>query len=148
MKKKHAPSNSIVNKRASFDYELKTEYVAGIALSGAEVKSLRMGHAHLRGAFITMKGGEAWLNNMQVTPTNSTASQLPEEKQTRARKLLLKKKQLAELATAKDQSLTIVPTKVLTKGRYIKVVLYTAKGKKHYDKRAKIKEIIRLKYFP
>ncbi|MCU0667391.1 MAG: SsrA-binding protein SmpB, partial [Patescibacteria group bacterium] len=116
------------------------EYTAGIVLSGAEVKSLRIGHANIKGAFITLKNNEAWLNNMQVTPTNNTASQLPEDLQTRPRKLLLKQKELGQLTQARVQGLTIIPIKVFTNGRYIKVLISTAKGKKTYDKRAKIKE--------
>ena len=140
MKKKQVQKGTIVNKRARFDYDVKTEYSAGVVLTGAEVKSLRMGHANLRGAFITVKNGEAWLNNMQVTPTNSTKLQLPEEKQTIPRKLLLKQKELAQLAQAKEQGLTIIPIKVFTNGRFIKILISTAKGKKLYDKRETLKQ--------
>jgi SsrA-binding protein len=140
MSKKPSQKGTIVNKRARFDYDIKDEYTAGIVLSGAEVKSLRIGHANIKGAFITLKNNEAWLNNMQVTPTNNTASQLPEDLQTRPRKLLLKQKELGQLTQARVQGLTIIPIKVFTNGRYIKVLISTAKGKKTYDKRAKIKE--------
>lgn len=139
MKKKHGNTGSIVNSRARFDYDLKDEYIAGISLTGAEVKCLRLGRAQMKGAFVTMQNGEAWLNNVQINPDTSTAMHLPEEKQSKARKLLLKKRELAELTKAKDQSLTIVPLKILTKGRYIKVIVSTAKGKKKYDKRQTIK---------
>ena len=139
MKKKHSNS-AISNQRARFDYDIKDEYTAGIILSGAETKSLRMGRGSLRGAFVTIKDGEAWLNNMQIMPTNANRAHLAEQDQTRARKLLLHTKQLHQLASAKEQGLAIVPLKILTKTRYIKVVITTAKGKKKYDKRAKIKE--------
>ena len=139
MRKKAIQNTSISNSRARFDYDLKKEFIAGIALTGAEVKSLRQGRAQMKGAFVTMQNGEAWLNNVQINPDNSNALHLPEEKQSRARKLLLKKRELEELSKAKDQSLTIVPIKILTKSRYIKVIISTAKGKKKTDKRQTIK---------
>ncbi|MCU0667049.1 MAG: SsrA-binding protein, partial [Patescibacteria group bacterium] len=55
MSKKPSQKGTIVNKRARFDYDIKDEYTAGIVLSGAEVKSLRIGHANIKGAFITLK---------------------------------------------------------------------------------------------
>lgn len=140
MNKKRITTSTIDNKRARFDYDLKTEYVAGIVLTGAETKSLRLSRGSLRGAFVTIKNGEAWLNNLQVMPMNTNAAHLPEAEQTRARKLLLKSKELTELIQAKEQGNTIVPIKMLTKGRYIKVVIATAKGKKAYDKRQVLKK--------
>jgi SsrA-binding protein len=130
----------IVNKAARRDYELKQFYNAGIVLTGAETKSLRTGHGHLRGAFANIKDGELWLFNATVTAGNFNRQALPEESQTRARKLLVKKKQLAELIAAKEQGLTIVPIKMLTKGRFIKVEIATGKGLKKYDKRSKLKK--------
>ncbi len=140
MKKKHASPHAISNQRAHYDYSIKDEFIAGIVLTGAETKSLRMARGSLRGAFITMKNGEAWLNNMQIMPMNTNQAHLSESDQTRARKLLLKQKELAELTKAKEQGSAIVPLKMRLGGRYIKIVIATAKGKKSYDKRAKIKE--------
>jgi SsrA-binding protein len=136
---KQKQSTTITNPRARFDYELKDEYIAGIALTGAEVSSIRQGRAQMRGAFVTIKDREAWLNNVQINPTNNNRANLPEEAQSRARKLLLKKKELAELVKAKEQGNTIVPLKILPKGRYIKAVVAIARGKKKADKRATIK---------
>ena len=140
MKKKSTNTNAISNQRAYYDYTVKDEFIAGIVLTGAETKSLRMARGSLRGAFITMKNGEAWLNNMQIMPMNTNQAHLSESDQTRARKLLLKQKELAELTKAKEQGSAIVPLKMRLGGRYIKIVIATAKGKKAYDKRAKIKE--------
>lgn len=140
MKKKHTPAKSIDNKRARFDYDIKDEYVAGVVLTGAETKSLRFSRGSLRGAFVTIKDTEAWLNNMQVMPMNTNQANLAEDEQTRARKLLLNGREIQELIAAKDQGNAIVPIKLLTKGRFIKVVIATGKGKKNQDKRAKIKE--------
>lgn len=137
---KKPKTHTITNQRAFFDYSILQEFVAGIVLTGAETKSLRFSRGSLKGAFVTIKNGEAWLNNMQIMPMSTNSAYLPELEQTRARKLLLKRKELAELTRAKDQGSAIVALKMRTNGRFIKVVIATAKGKKAYDKRAKIKE--------
>ena len=140
MAKKKSSTGSIVNRKARHDYEIKQSYEAGIVLSGAETKSLRMGHGHLRGAFVNIKDDELWLFNATITATNSNKNALTEEDQTRPRKLLIKPKELRELILAKEQGLTIIPLKLLTKKRFIKVEIATARGLKKYDKRAKIKQ--------
>ena len=137
---KKPQKKGIANKRARFDYDLHEEIVAGIVLSGAETKSLRMSNGSLQGSFATMKEGELWLNNMLISPLNTNRHSLSEQQQTRARKLLITKKQLGEIELAKQQGRSIVPIKLLTSGRYIKVVLGIGKGKKKYDKRETIKK--------
>ena len=137
-KKPQAPG-LIVNKQARRDYQLTNTYLAGLVLSGAEVKSLRTGHGHLRGAFVNIKDGELWLFNATINATNANKNSLSESDQTRARKLLVKKKELQELQRAKDQGLTIIPIKLLTKNHFIKVEIAIGKGLKKYDKRQKIK---------
>ena len=132
--------NSIINRTARRDYDIRQQYTAGIVLSGAETKSLRTGHGHLRGAFVNIKDGELWLFNATITASNFNRQALPEETQTRPRKLLVSKRQLHELQSAKEQGLTIIPLKVLTKGKYIKVDIATAKGLKKYDKRQVLKK--------
>jgi SsrA-binding protein len=139
MKKKRTVTGSIANKRARFDYELKDSFMAGLVLTGPEVRSVRMNHASLQGSFVNVKDGEAWLMNAQIMPVKTNAAHLPSEMQTRNRKLLLKKRELDSLIQAKNQGLTIVPTKILTKGRFIKLEIAIARGKKQYDKRETIK---------
>jgi SsrA-binding protein len=139
-KKKATQPGVISNRRARFDYEVRETYLAGLVLSGAEVKSLRTGHGHLRGAYVTMKDGELWLINATITPTNANAAHLGESAQTRTRKLLVKKKELDELTEAKQQGLTLIPLRLLTHSRYIKCEIAIAKGKKEYDKREVIKQ--------
>lgn len=137
-KKKHDTS-SILNRRAKFDFELKDSFIAGIALTGAETRSVREHAATLQGAFVQIKDNEAWLINAQVTPVKTNKAQLPSELQIRNRKLLLKKREIDNLITAKQQGLTIVPIKLLTKGRFIKLEIALGKGKRKYDKREVIK---------
>jgi SsrA-binding protein len=140
MKKKPSGQPSIQNRRARYDYDIKDVFTAGIALSGAEVKSLRMSHGHLRGAYVQIKGGEAWLVNGTITPLKTNATHLDETVQTRDRKLLLKGRELEQLQEAKNQGLTIVPLRILNRTRYIKVEIATARGKRKYDKRELIKQ--------
>ena len=141
--KKHKSNQSsgvVANKRAFFDYTVSQPLIAGIALTGPEVRSVRSNHASLVGAFVTVKDGEAFLLNAQVMPLKTNAAHLPSEIQIRTRKLLLKKRQIDDLIQAKQQGYTIIPLKILTKGKFIKVEIALAKGKRQYDKRESIKK--------
>lgn len=140
MKKKQQNPGVISNKRARFDYDIEDSYLAGIVLTGPETRSLREHHGSLQGAFVQIKDGEAWLMNSLVTPLKTNAAHLPSEIQIRNRKLLLKKRELAQLIEAKQQGNTIVPLRILTKGRFIKIEIAVGKGKRQYDKRHAIKE--------
>lgn len=140
MKKKQQNTGVISNKRTRFDYELKDTLLAGIVLTGAETRSLREHHGSLQGAFVQIKDGEAWLMNSLVTPLKTNAANLPSEIQIRNRKLLLKKRELAGLIEAKQQGNTIVPIRLLTRGRFIKLEIAVGRGKKQYDKREVIKK--------
>lgn len=115
------------------------KYEAGIELLGTEVKSVRGGHMALEGAFVIIRGGEAFLVNANIPPYQP--SNTPENYEPlRTRKILLTKKEIAELAASeRNKSLTIVPLAVYNKGRKIKVSLALAKGKKKFDKRETIK---------
>lgn len=138
MKKHKTSVKRITNKRARFDYDLADSIVAGLVLSGAETKALRMGHGHLRGAYVTVRGDELYLLNATITGFNGV--KLEEAEQTRSRKLLLKRREITGLLEAKKQGKSIIPTELLTHGRYIKVRISTGTGKKHYDKRESIKK--------
>ena len=136
-KKKSTPSKSISNRRARHDYELEDSLVVGLELNGREVKSLRMGHGQLRGAYVTVKDNELWLINSTINGT--TGIPLSESEQTRTRKVLAKRKQIDQLIIEKQQGKTIIPLEILTKGRYIKLRISVGKGKKRYDKRQTLK---------
>ena len=144
MAKKKSPKSKtaapIVNRRARFDYELGDELVAGLVLTGLETRAARDGHIQLKGSYVTIKAGELWLNNASFSlKLNERGKPGARTVDTEPRKLLVNKKQLASLAAEKKQGMTIVPTKLLTRGRYIKIVIALGKGKKHYDKRQTIK---------
>ncbi len=138
MKKKRTATGTIRNKRARFDYELGDSVVAGLVLNGREAKNLRMGHGQLRGAYVTVKDNELWLINASIHGTNGIP--IPEEEVTQARKILAKRKEIDAIIAAKKQGRTIVPTEILTKGRYIKVRIALGTGKKQHDKRSNIRE--------
>ena len=135
-------TNSIVikNKRASFDYEFIETYVAGIVLTGTEIKSIRMGKSSLVDSFCTVVQSELWVRNMYVAEyfygsyNNHVAR--------RDRKLLLNRKELKKIESlSKNTGFTIVPTKLfLNEKGLAKLVIAVAKGKKSYDKRQSLRE--------
>ncbi|MDB5169805.1 MAG: SsrA-binding protein [Candidatus Saccharibacteria bacterium] len=135
-KKPNAPKQ-ITNRRARFDYELGDSLVVGVELTGAETKALRMGHGQLRGAYVTVKQEELFLINAAINGTSGVP--IEESEQTRARKLLAKRREIAALIAAKQQGQTIVPLELLTGGRYIKLRISVGRGKKLYDKRQTLK---------
>jgi SsrA-binding protein len=132
-------SDYIVNKKATFDYELLERYEAGVLLSGHEVKAVRAGKASLNGAYVIIRGGEAYLVNATISPyqvANTPKGYDPE----RARKLLFSKKELGELERgSENQGLTIVAIKWYNKKRYLKLEVALARGKKKADKRETLK---------
>lgn len=137
--KKHT-STPIVNKRARFDYELGDEIVTGLSLTGPETRAARDGHIQLKGAFVTIKNNELWLNNASFSlKLNQKGDANARTIDTTPRKLLAKRKEIDKLAASKKQGMTIVPIKLLTNGRYIKLVIALGKGKKLYDKRETLK---------
>lgn len=137
--KKHV-GTPIINKRARFDYELGDELVVGLSLSGPETRAARDGHIQLKGSFVTIKGDELWLNNASFSiKLNQKGDTNARSIDTTPRKLLAKRSQITTLAERKKQGMSIVPTKLLTQGRYIKLVIALGKGKKNYDKRETLK---------
>lgn len=137
VKKKLNQPKSIQNRRARHDYALDDSLVVGIELTGAETKSLRRGHGHIKGAYVTIKDGELWLFNSTIH--GDAGIKISEQDKTRTRKLLAKRKEIDELAQAKQQGNTIVPLEILTQGRYIKVRIAAGRGQKRWDKRQTIK---------
>lgn len=129
-----------VNRRAGFDYEILDTYEAGIELAGSEVKSVRSGRAQLAGAFVIIRGGEAWLTNAAIPPyqtANAPAGYDP----TRARRLLLHRRELEGLiGTAGKTGLTLVVLRMYTKGPRIKVAFGLARRRKKGDQRERIRE--------
>lgn len=130
---------NIRNKRATFDYEILEEYVAGVVLVGTEIKSIRLGKASLTESYCYFDKGELWLRGMNVAEYGwgTCNNHAPR----RDRKLLLQRKELNKLQRAlQDRGLTIVALRLfLSKKGLAKVVIGLARGRKSYDKREYIK---------
>lgn len=140
-KKKKAPvQRAIVNRRARFDYEIGEEIIAGLVLTGPEVRAARDGHIQLKGSFVTIRNNELWLNNASFSlKLNQRGVVGARTIDTEPRKLLASRSQIDSLAAKKQQGMTIVPLKLLNSGKFVKVVIALGKGKKNYDKRETIK---------
>lgn len=124
----------IQNRRASFDYELLERFEAGVVLTGSEIKSLRQGGVTLGEAFARVRGGEVWLEGMHIPPYREASYNNHEP--LRSRKLLLKRREIAEIARGLErQGLTLVPTRLYFKGGWVKLEVALGRGKKRYDKR-------------
>lgn len=141
-KKLASKPSAVVNRRATFDYAIDRdqELVVGLALTGPETRAARDGHIQLKGSFVTIRDGELWLNNasfsLRLNERNKPGARSID---TSPRKLLAKRKQINDLAARKQSGMSIVPLRLLTKGRFIKIVIALGKGKKNYDKRETLK---------
>ena len=127
------------NRQAYHDYFVDETIEAGIALSGTEVKSVRAGHATLRGSYARIKDGEVWLEGAHIAEyEQGTYMNHPP---TRPRKLLLHRREIDRLENrVAAKGLTLVPLKMYFKHNHVKVELGLARGKKQYDKREAIHE--------
>ncbi|WP_125704827.1 SsrA-binding protein SmpB [Lacticaseibacillus daqingensis] len=134
------PDNLLAqNKKARHDYNILETYEAGIALTGTEIKSVRAGKLNLKDGFARVRNGEAWLENVHITPYKE-GNQFNVDP-LRNRKLLLHKREIRKLEVAlTQQGLTIVPLKAYLKHGYAKVLIGVAQGKKLYDKREALKQ--------
>jgi SsrA-binding protein len=137
---KQPPGISIKNKRASFEYAFLEKYIAGLQLTGTEIKSVREGKVNITDAFCVFNFTELYVRNMNISHYFNGTYNNVEEK--RDRKLLLNKQELKKLQNKlKDQGLTIVPLMLfINENGYAKLEIALAKGKKLYDKRDDIKK--------
>jgi SsrA-binding protein len=127
------------NKRAWHDYAISDTYEAGLVLSGTEVKSLRAGRASLVEGYVSVRDGEAWLHNVHIPEYESGTWTNHAPRQ--ARKLLLHRKQIRELAKAGQvKGFALVPLALYFSGGYAKVEIGVGRGKKEYDKRQTLAE--------
>ncbi|MEK7163315.1 MAG: SsrA-binding protein SmpB [Patescibacteria group bacterium] len=128
------------NRKARFDYEILETLTAGMELLGLEVKSIRTHTVCLDGAYVTIRGGEAYVVQMGIPPYQPSNTPVDYDPM-RVRKLILKKSEITKLAdTEHAKGLTIVPLRVYNKGRKMKVDIAIVRGKKKYDKRETIKK--------
>lgn len=131
---------NIKNKRAEFDFHIVDKYMAGIVLTGTEIKSIRVGKAGLVDTYCYIHNGEMWVKNMYVAEYDrgSYNNHLPR----RDRKLLLNKKEIRNLQQeTKNPGFTIVPLRLfINEDGRAKLDIALCRGKKEYDKRATLKE--------
>lgn len=128
------------NKKAFHDYHIDKTMEAGLVLNGPEVKSLRAGRANIKDGYAQLKGGEAFLYNIHISPyafaVHSATDPL------RVRKLLLHKREIRKLiGKLNEKGVALIPLKIyfIDNGK-AKIELGLARGKKLYDKRAALKE--------
>lgn len=130
----------IQNKKAYFNYEITERYTAGIELLGFEVKTIRAKQGSLEGAYVTVRGGEAFLIGANFPPLQP--KNVPENFDAkRNRRLLLTKKEIAELGGIENKKgLTIVAIAMYNTGHKLKLEIGIGRGKKSFDKRETIKK--------
>lgn len=130
----------IKNKRASFDYHILEKYVAGMALLGTEIKSIRQGKANMTDSFCMFIGNSLYVRNIHISEYTNSSFYHHDIK--RDRQLLLTKKELKKLRVkGEEKGYTIVPIRIFINERgYAKLEIALAQGKKEFDKRETIKE--------
>jgi SsrA-binding protein len=131
---------NIRNKKASFEYFLLEKFVAGIVLTGTEIKSIRGSKASINEAYCAFAGEELFVRNMHIAEYDFGTYNNHDPK--RERKLLLTKRELGKLKTKlNEKGLTLVPTWLFISDKgFAKLEIALAKGKKLYDKRETLKQ--------
>lgn len=133
-------SINIRNKQASFQFELIEKFIAGVALRGTEIKSIREGKVNLQDGYCYFNKGEAFVKGITITPYTQGTHYNHEA--ARERKLLLKKSELKRLeAKVEEKGLALIPVRLFINDRGLaKLEIALARGKKLHDKRESIKE--------
>ena len=131
---------NILNKRAKFDYEILDKYLAGIVLTGTEIKSIRLGKASITESFCEFHDGELFVINSNIEEYLYGTHYNHKSKS--ERKLLLNKRELKKLfKDSENKGLTIVPLRLFTNEKGLaKLEIALCRGKKNYDKRESLKE--------
>ena len=128
------------NKMIRLEYEILETFDAGIELLGPEVKSLKGSRGSLKGAYVVVRGGEAFLAGMQIPPYQPANTPKGYDEH-RLRRLLLTKKEIVRLfGLEKERGLTILPQMVYNKGDKVKVRLVVVRKLKKHDKRELLKK--------
>jgi SsrA-binding protein len=131
---------NIQNRRAGYEYSFLAKYTAGMVLVGTEIKSIRLGDANITDGYCTFgSNGTLWLHG--VTIAQYTSGTYNNHEPTRARQLLLTKKEMRQLHDkSQEQGLTMIPLRMFINDRgFAKVEIALARGKKLFDKREDIK---------
>ena len=139
MTQKKEDTTVATNRKARHDYFIEETVEAGVALQGTEVKSLRLGLAHLTDSYVLIRNNEAFLFNANISPY--THGNIANHEPLRTRKPLLHKAEIVKLLWKMSQKgFTLIPLKIYFVRGKAKVLIGLAKGKKSFDKRDTIKE--------
>lgn len=126
-----------VNRRARYDYSISEVLVAGLRLTGTEIKSIRNRNLSLAEGYIQVNSGQAYLHGVYIAPYGPAGSQNHDTK--RIRTLLLHRREIDHLMSKTNiQGFTAVPLQLFLSGRLAKLEIGIGKGRKRYDKRALI----------
>jgi len=130
----------IINKKAKYEYILNDSYISGIVLTGSEIKSIRNSKVSIRESFCKFSDDELYIINMNIEKYEFSNDENYNPK--KPRKLLLNKKELNKLKKSIQQKgSSIIPYKIFINNKGLaKLEIFTATGKKLYDKRSSIKE--------
>ncbi|MEO6166426.1 MAG: SsrA-binding protein SmpB [Chitinophagales bacterium] len=133
-------SINIRNKKAYFEFEFIDKFIAGIQLTGTEIKSIRQGKVNMNDGWCYFQKNELWIKNLNIS-TYDRGTHYNHEP-LRPRKLLLNKKELKKLQDKiKEKGLTVIPLRLFINDRgFAKLEIALSKGKKIHDKRDTIKE--------
>ena len=130
---------NIRNKRATFDYEILEEFIAGVVLVGTEIKSIRLGKVNIADAYASVDNGEVYVKGMNISPYEQ--GNIFNRDPMREKKLLMHKKEILKLGQyVTRDSYTLVPLSLYFSGSKVKLELGLCRGKKNYDKRDSIAE--------
>ena len=127
------------NRRARHEYHILENFECGLVLLGYEVKSIRQGRVNIQDAYGAVRGDEAFIENMHVSPYSHGDLRVIDP--LRTRKLLLRRKQIDYLlGKTREKGLTLVALRLYLKGPHVKIEMGLGRGKKLYDKREDIAE--------
>ena len=122
------------NKKAWHEFFIEEEFEAGLELFGTEVKSIRLGGVNLKDSYVDIDSGQAYIVGMHISPYEK--GNIFNKDPLRVRRLLLNKKEINKLiGKVPEKGLTIIPLEIYFKGRWAKLKIALARGKKLYDKR-------------
>jgi len=128
------------NKKAFHDYEILEKFEAGLVLTGAETKAAKAGSVNLKGAFVVVRGTEAYVTNMHIGQYAKAHTEKPPDV-LRSRKLLLHKRQIDYLRAKREADrLTVIPIALFVSRNRVKLEIALARGKRKYEKRDTIKK--------
>ena len=126
------------NRKARHEYTIGDTFEAGLVLVGTEVKSMRLGRAHLKDSYARIKKGEVFVHQMHISPCPFASYENHEP--LRPRKLLLHKSEIKRLySKVNEKGFSLIPLKLYFKDGKAKIVIALARGKRHYDKREALK---------